>query len=273
MIKNMIVMKKLVLLCLAVFAIASVSAQTSNLQKKVVEGSILLAQRNISDDAKALLSRYLGQSFLEDVNALYTLESKKRATHSTDIHYLYLDKDFKPIKTNPENLISKIEESMEIVRSRKGRERTEVANALRMIINLMTDMHTIGHVRLESVPHSMQDFQIFCWKGDTPKYKKGKSTVNWSKLGYSYDGKNGVTGAMWAADHEWAYGDKAKEFAAGSLYDWAADMGNLANEMYKWAVPGYEMSRLQRNDLADLHYELRAKLAYRFVTMFESLVK
>ena len=267
-------MKKLLLFAVSLFAISSVSAQLSGFEKRVLDGSMILAQRTLSEEGKAFVKKYLGQSFYEDVQSLYELEKKGQATHSADIHYLYLDKDFKPLRTNPENLISEIEKAIAVVRDRENRSRNEVANALRTIINLMSDMHNIGHVRLESVPHSMQDFNIACWGGDTPRYKKRTTPVQWSKLWSSYDSKHsGMTSNLWAVEYEWAHSDKAKEFTAGTLYDWAADMGKIANEMYKWAAPGYEMTRFQRNSLEDLHYEMMAKLGYRLGALLESLAK
>jgi hypothetical protein len=82
-----------------------------------------------------------------------------------------------------------------------------------------------------------------------------------------------MTGNLWADDYEMAYGDKAKEYAAGSLYDWAADMGKTANEVYKWAAPEYEMPRIQRNDLQELHFEQMAKLGYRLAVMLDMLAQ
>jgi hypothetical protein len=201
------------------------------------------------------------------------LEKKKQATHSTDIHFLYLDKDLKPMQSDEESMTKAMEQAMEIVRTREGRERQEVVNALRTIINLMCDMHLIGHIRLESYPHSMQDFKIVCRSGDTPKYKR-KHPVTWSRFWSIYDAwHSGMTGAMWANDYEMAYGDKAKEYSKGSLYDWAADMGKIASGIYQWAAPEYEMPRIQRNDLQELHFEQMAKLGYRLAAMLDMLAQ
>ena len=267
-------MKKLVVLVISVFAVCSVNAQTGGTVRRVYEGSVILAQRNLSEDGKAFVKSFLGQSFFEDVQFLYNLEKKKQAKHSSDIHYLYLDNDLRPVKREGDDLIAKIEEMMTIVRDREGRERIEVVNALRTIINLMSDMHNLGHIRLESVPHSMQEFKIWCYSGDTPKYIKRKHQVTWSKFWDIYGGwHNGMTGAMWADDYECAYGEKAKAYSAGSLYDWAADCGKVASEIYKWAQPDYEMPRIQRNDLKDLHFEMMAKLGYRLAVMLDNLAQ
>ena len=266
-------MKKLAVFLMLVCATSFVNAETGGTEKRVFEGAMILAQRNLSEDGKAFVKSFLGQCFYEDVQFLYNLEKKKQATHSADIHYLYLDKDFRPMKREGDDLIVKIEEAMAVVKDREGRERQEVVNALRTIINLMSDMHLIGHIRLESVPHSMQDFKIVCRSGDTPKYKR-KHPVTWSRFWSIYDAwHSGMTGAMWANDYEMAYGDKAKVYATGSLYDWAADMGKTANEVYKWAAPEYEMPRIQRNDLTELHFEQMAKLGYRLAAMLDMLAQ
>ena len=120
----------------------------------------------------------------------------------------------------------------------------------------------------------MQEFKIWCYSGDTPKYIKRKHQVTWSKFWDIYGGwHNGMTGAMWADDYECAYGEKAKAYSAGSLYDWAADCGKVASEIYKWAQPDYEMPRIQRNDLKDLHFEMMAKLGYRLAVMLDNLAQ
>lgn len=267
-------MKRLIAVVLFAFVVSFANAQTGASERRVLEGAMILAQRNLSEDGKAFVKSFLGQSFYEDVQYLYNLERKKQATHSPEIHYLYLDKDLRPLKTDSESVISGIEEAIAIVKDREGRERQEVVNALRTIINLMSDMHTISHIRIESIPHSMEDFKIACYGGDTPKYNKRKSNITWSRFwsifGYWH---NGMTGAMWADDYELAYGEKAKQYAAGSLYDWAADMGKTASEIYKWAAPGYEMPRIQRNDLKDLHFEMMAKLGYRLAVMLDMLAQ
>lgn len=267
-------MKKLAVFFMLLCATSFVNAQTGGTEKRVFEGAMILAQRNLSEDGKAFVKSFLGQSFYEDTQFLYGLEKKKTATHAPEIHYLYLDKDLRPLKVEHDNVIAGIESAMEIVRTREGRERPEVVMALRTIINLMSDMHLISHVRIESIPHSMQDFKILCYSGDTPKYNKRKHPVTWSRFWSIYDAwHSGMTGAMWANDYEMAYGDKAKAYSAGSLYDWAADMGKIASGIYQWAAPEYEMPRIQRNDLQELHFEQMAKLGYRLAVLLDQLAQ
>lgn len=267
-------MKRLALLAILAVSIFTSNAQNAITEKRVCEGAMILAQRNLSEEGKAFVKSFLGQSFIEDVQFLYGLERKKQATHALEIHYLYLDGELKPLKVDHDNIIAGIEAAMEIVRTREGRERSEVVHALRTIINLMYDMHLIGHVRIESIPHSMQDFKFMCYNGDTPKYNKRKHAVTWSRFWSIFSGwHNGMTGAMWADDYEMAYGENAKAYAAGSLYDWAADQGKVASEIYKFVNPEYEMPRIQRNDLKDLHFEQMAKLSYRLAAMLDMLAQ
>lgn len=267
-------MKKLVAFVLFALTFSMANAQTGTSEKRVYEGAMILAQRNLSEEGKIFVDRFLGKSFYEDVQFLYGLEKKKQAEHSTDIHFLYLDKNLTPMQLEGESLISTIEKNIAIVKDREGRERQEVVNALRTIINLMCDMHTIGHIRLEAYPHSMEDFKIWCYGGDTPKYNKRKHQVTWSRFWCIYDyWHNGMTGSMWADDYEYAHGEKAKAYAAGSLYEWAADCGKTASSVYEWAKPDYEMPRIQRNDLKDLHFEMMAKLGYRLAVMLDTLAQ
>lgn len=267
-------MKRLAILVILAVSIFTANAQTGPSERRVCEGAMILAQRNLSEAGKVFVDRFLGKSFYEDVQFIYGLEKKNKSEYSKEIHYLYLDKDLRPMNIEGDNIIKGIESAMAIVRDREGRERQEVVNALRTIINLMCDMHLIGHIRLEAYPHSMQDFKIWCYNGDTPKYKKRKYQVTWSRLWGIYDAwHNGMTGNMWADDYELAYGAKAKAAAAGSLYDWAADCGKTASEVYKWAKPDYEMPRIQRNDLKELHFEMMAKLGYRLAALLDSLAQ
>lgn len=267
-------MKKSILLILFSFATMLASAQTQQWERRVFEGSMILARTTLSEEAQTFVRRYLGQSFYEDVQYLYHLEKKQQATHTQEIHYLHLDKDLKPMKVETEDIVSGIEAAMQIVRTREGRERQEVVNALRTIINLMCDMHIVSHIRIEGVPQSWEAFKIVCYSGDTPKYNKRKHPVSWFRFWNIYNSwHNGMTGAMWAIDYEMAYGDIAKAFTAGSLYDWATDCGKSAAEIYKWAAPDYEMPRIQRNDLMDFHFEMMAKAGYRLGALLEELAK
>ena len=267
-------MKKILLIAVVAMFGFSAKAQVHGWEKRVYEGSMILAKRNLSETGKVFVDRFLGKSFYEDVQFIYGLEKKNKSEYSKDIHFLSLDKEFRPMAHEGDDLIKGIESAVAIVRDREGRERQEVVNALRTIINLMCDMHTIGYIRLESYPHSLEDFKIYCYSGDTPKYNKRKHHVTWSRFWSIYDAwHNGMIGAMWADDYEMAYGEKAKAAAAGSLYDWAADCGKTASEIYKWAKPDYEMPRIQRNDLKDLHFEMMAKLGYRLAAMLESLAQ
>ena len=86
-------MKKLVIAAVLAFVSLSVSAQINNWERRVFEGSMILAQRNLSEEGKAFVKSFLGQSFDEDVQFLYNREKKKQAKHSTDIHFVYLNNE------------------------------------------------------------------------------------------------------------------------------------------------------------------------------------
>ena len=263
-------MKKIFLM----LALAMTVSMASAWEKRPDEGVFLLAKKHLSPEAKSMVEKYLGESYADDVFYLRNLEAKKQATHSKELRFLHLSADFKSAGVEGEDALKGIEQSLAVIAAHKSYSKGEVVKAFRAFINLMCDMHTIGHIRIESIPYSMQDFKIICYNGDTPKYNKRKHPVTWSRFWSIFDAwHNGMTGAMWANDYEYAHGDKAKQYAAGSLYDWAADCGKTASEIYKFVNPEYEMPRIQRNDLKDLHFEMMAKLGYRLSVMLEELAK
>ena len=56
-------MKKLAVFFMLVCATSFVNAQTGGTEKRVLEGAMILAQRNLSEDGKAFVKSFLGQSF------------------------------------------------------------------------------------------------------------------------------------------------------------------------------------------------------------------
>jgi hypothetical protein len=50
-------------------------------------------------------------------------------------------------------------------------------------------------------------------------------------------------------------------------------MGKTASDIYQWAAPEYEMPRIQRNDLQELHFEQMAKLGYRLAVLLDQLAQ
>lgn len=262
-------MKKIYLILLLALTVSVANAW----EKRPDEGVVVLATKHLSPEAKSMLTQYLGESYFDDVRYLNTLEQKKKATHTKEIHYLHLDKDLKPMKVEGDDALAAIEQSLAVVRTRDSYSKGEVVKALRTVINMMCDIHNLAYIRIEGVPHSQQDFKFTCYSGDYGK-RKTTSQIKWSKFWdyYTY-WHGGFSGNLWAEDMELCLGEKRAELSKGSMQDWVAQIGEKAAEIYAKINPEYVMTRRERNELEDLNYEMMARAGYRLAVMLNEAVK
>ena len=262
-------MKKILLVLAFVLTVSVANAWN----KMAEEGLVVLAAKHLSVEAKSMLTKYLGESYSDDVQYLRALEYKKVAKHTKEIHYLHLDNVLYPAKVEGDDALAAIEQSLAVVRARDSYSVDEVRVALRTIINLMCDIHHLSNVRIEGVPHSQQNFTFLVYGGDVGK-RKITSKIKWSSLWSSYSNwHNGFSGALWAEDMELCLGDKREELSKGSLHDWATQIGEKAAELYCKINPEYVMTRRERNELEMLNYEMMTRAGYRLAVLLNNTVK
>ncbi len=262
-------MKKIFLIVALVLSVSVANAWN----KRADEGVVLLAEKHLTAEAKAMLNKYLGDSYADDVCYLYDLESSKTASHSNSIHYLYLDSELQPMEAEGGDALTEIKKVMEVVAGYKSRPDVVVTAALRTVINLMCDIHNLSNVRIESVPHSQKDFTFVWYKGDIGRWKK-TSKISWANFWDSYiQWHKGYSGNLWAEELEVNLGDKRAEFSKGSLNDWAAEIGSVANELYAHIKPEYVMTRRERNELENLNCEMMARAGYRLAALLNGALK
>lgn len=250
------------------------TASVANAWNKMAEeGVVVLASKHLSADAKDMLVQYLGDTYADDVKYLQTLERKKEAKHTAEIHYLHLDNTLRPAKVEGDDALVAIEQSLAVVRARNSYGTGEVRNALRTIINLMCDIHHLSNVRIEGVPYSQQDFTFLVYGGDIGK-RKTTSKMKWSNMWNLYSNWHmGFSGDLWAEDIELCLGAKREELSKGSLYDWATQIGDTASKLYAKISPEYIMTRRERNELEELNYEMMARAGYRLAVLLNEAVK
>ena len=242
-------------------------------EKHADEGVVVLATKHLTPKAKSVVQSYLGKSYLDDVYYLNTLEQKKLATHSNEIHYLHLDKDLKPMKVDGDDAFAAIENSLAIIRARDSYSKDEVIKALRTVINLMCDIHNFTYVRIEGIPHSQQHFKVTCYEADYGK-RKFTSLIKWTRFWLSYTiWHKGTSGDLWAEDIDLCLGSKREELSQGTLQDWVAQIGAKAAELYTRITPEYVMTRRERNELEDLNYEMMARAGYRLAVLLNENLK
>ena len=241
--------------------------------KRPDEGVVVLASKHLSAEAKALVDKHLGSDYFDDVHYLYTLEQKKTAKHTPEIHFLHLGMNLRPLKVEGDDALVALEQAVEVLRNHKSHNSNEITKALRVAINLMCDIHNLANVRIENIPHSQKDYSFVCYAGDIGK-RKTTSKVKYSRLWYSYPAwHSGFSGALWAEDVEVCLGANRAELSAGTLQDWVLQIGMRAAKMYRKITPEYVMTRRERNELEMINYEMMARAGYRLAVLLNDALK
>ena len=241
--------------------------------KRSDEGVMVLASKYLSAEAKALVDKHLGSDYFDDVHYLYTLEEKKTAKHTQEIHFLHLGMNLRHLTVEGDDALVALEKAVAVLRNHKSHNSNEITKALRVTINLMCDIHNLANVRIQNIPHSQKDYTFLCYAGDTGK-RKATSKVKYSRLWYSYPAwHNGFSGALWAEDIEVCLGAHRAELSAGTLQDWALQIGMRAAKMYRKITPEYVMTRRERNELEMVNYEMMARAGYRLAALLNENIK
>ena len=262
-------MKKIFLI--VAFALIASGASAWGLTQD--EGVVVLASKHLTPTAKTVFENYLGESYSDDVQYLTNLEKRKKASHTNEIHYLHLDSALQPMKVEGDDALAALESAIAVVRTRDSHSKEEVVKALRIVINLMCDIHNFSNVRIEGVAHSQANFEFQNYGGDIGKRKEAKP-MRWDRFWTSYAGwHQGFSGNLWAEDIELCHGKQREALANGTLSDWVAQIGAEALTLYERINPEYVMTRRERNELEYLNYEMIARAGYRLAALLNDVLK
>lgn len=259
-------MKRIILL-VSVLVLVISSASAWGVRQD--EAAVMLAAKYLSPQAKTLVSDYLGDSYADDIAYIYNLEKKKQSTYSKGVHKLHLKADLTPADVEGDDALKVLEQALEVVRNHSSRSQDEVTTALRVVINLMCDIHNFANITIEGIPHSQSDFivQNLDGKGEVSKRK-------WSNFFPGYSSFHaGYSAAYWVKDFEVCYNGKMAELSAGSLHDWVRANGAKAAELYEVIRPEVVMPLRQRLEYESLAYEMVARTGYRLAALLNETIK
>ena len=264
-------MKKILLVAMLVF----VSLNASAWNKAQDEGVVILASKYLSPTAKQVFDHYLGGSYADDVAYITNLEKRKRSPYTNEVHYLHLDGYLQPAAVEGDDAVKAIEAAVAVVQNCSLTPKAEVTAALRTIIHLMCDMHCLSNVRIASIPFSSQDFKINVQRAASGSKAKEYSPTKWSGFWNSYAGYHkGYFGELWAEEMDVCHGAQFAEFTKGGLRDWASNNGAIAMRLYTGNVqPEGKMSRIERLQLEDLHFQMMAKAGLRLAALMNNALK
>ena len=223
-------MKKIILAVVLIAATLSVKAWNSSYDKAV----LLVASHNYNPKTLRLVQQYVHEDVTKASNHLAWHRKNGRHLESAGWHQLHLDDDLQPAAKDENDAYVQIEKALDIIRNRKNYKDSEISFAVHTVMNLIIDMHNLSNVVIEGIPQSGTDFQVGTSKG-TANGKTAKITpYSWKSLWtHRYVTYHGAySPAMWAYDIEIMHGDKKEQYSAGTLKDWANDVGKYTKSMY-----------------------------------------
>ena len=238
------------------------------------QAALLLAFENMTPAAQAEMKKYLGEDIRKQVQTFEQARKKGNLTESASWRTISLDMNLKPVVADDNNAIAQLEKAVGVVKNRASKDNEEVELAIRKIIELTIEMHNIGNVYLEEFPYSKEDFEYQHSMGGYGKREKFKSR-KWKGL-WSYGFS--VFHSAWSAemhvrDLKVCHGRYKEQYMAGSIRDWATDMGKLAKPLYEWAMPHCQLSRQAHAEEEERFYAGVARAAYRIAALMNEATK
>lgn len=266
-------MKKIVLLAITLLGgVLSAGAWSRNVDK----GVLLFAAKQFTPATQQVVASYAGKDFARVEGAMARQRKAGTLPQSEGWHTLHLDRNLQPSAKDDNDAYIQIKKAAEVLRNHKQHERDEVKLAFCVVTNLMLDMHNIANVALEEYPLSGTNFEFTMTKGTARGRKAKVIPFTWKEL---WDVRytsfhSGYSPEMWAEELEVMYGDKKAELSAGSLRDWAVDMGNFSRPIYERlkqennhcphaTICSYDIPRV----------ECFAKAAYRLAALLNETLK
>ena len=238
------------------------------------QAALLLAFENMTPAAQAEMKKCLGEDIRKQVQTFEQARKKGNLTESASWRTISLDMNLKPVVADDNNAIAQLEKAVEVVKNRASKDNEEVELAIRKIIELTIEMHNIGNVYLEEFPYSKEDFEYQHSMGGYGKKEKFKSR-KWKGL-WSYGFS--VFHSAWSAemhvrDLKVCHGRYKEQYMAGSIRDWATDMGKLVKPLYEWAMPHCQLSRQAHAEEEERFYAGVARASFRIAALMNEATK
>ena len=233
-----------------------------------------MATQHLESKAKALVDKCLGTKYSDDIHYLYNLESKKKAKHTKEIHFVHLDGNLQPMKVEGDDAYVALLQALDVVAAHESHSDAEVTVALRTVINLMSDIHLLSSYRIESIPYSQGVHTFTRHSYDYGPKKKETSQVNWHKVWGSFSRRyTGFSGEFWAYEMNVGSSKMKEEYSKGTLLDWVTENGEIAASYLTKFTPDYVMKPFEFHSLEDVNYEMMARASFRLAAILNSTIK
>lgn len=233
-----------------------------------------MATKHLEPKAKAVVDRYLGAKYSDDVLYLRALESKKKATHTQEIHFVHLDENLQPMKVEGDDALVALEEALAVVAAYETRSDEEVTLALRIVINLMSDIHHISSYRLAAIPYSQDTYTISRRTYDYGKEKGEITKSRWQRMWSAFSKRyTGFSGEFWAYDMNLGRGKMKEEYSKGTPREWVVEVGAISTSYLNKFTPDYVLTPFEYNSLEEVNYDMMARASFRLAAVLNSTIK
>ena len=234
----------------------------------------LWAYENLTPEAQTEVKKYLGENIRSQVQTFEAARKKGQLLETADWRTISLDMYLKPVVNDDKNAIAQLENAVEVVKNRASKSEEEVAFAIHKIIELTIDMHNVGNVYLEEFAYSKEDFEFQQSAGGYGKREKFK-TRKWKHF-WSYGFS--VFHSAWSAemhirDLKVCHGRYKEQYQAGTVRDWATDMGKVVQPLYSWAGPDCYLSRQAHAENEEVFLAGVARASCRIAALLNAAVK
>lgn len=238
--------------------------------------------READQGTRLFAKQYLDASVAKEYTRIMRLGKKypyEKVTAPQDKRWgrVSLGADLRSTATYEGDVVVQLERAADVLRNRANHSEAEQIGALRTIYANMILLHNISRVSIEGNEKS-EGFYLYTHSGVMaeldPKYNKSRKK-SWAQL-WGRDatvGYYGFTPQMFAEELQISHAADKEAFSAGSIRDWAADMGKEAAAQLAWAEPEMKLYNIQRVELAPVHNRLMAKAGFRLATLLNDVLK
>ena len=267
-------MKKILLAAVFLAATFSVKAWHHSYDKAV----LLVAEQNLNPETLRLVHEYVNEDITRAAGHLAWHRKHDRHLHTAGWHTLHLDKNLQPVVNDDNDAYVQVEKALEVIRNRELYDKSKVSFAIQTVMNLVIDMHNLSNVVIEDIPKSGTDFQLDisqCSVANRPiKWFKYSWKKLWTYRYQTFHGNSVYSPQMWSEDIVCMYGDKKAEFSAGTLQDWATDIGTYTKGVYdrlEKEEGRFVHATVQEHEA--LHMACLARAAYRIAALLNENLK
>lgn len=232
----------------------------------------LIAEQQLEPKVKKRVEKILGDELQKGAIWFNKLRSKEETRHTQAWHHLHLDENMMSVTNSNKDAAVHIERCADILRHPKQHNDSTVVAALKLIIHVVGDMHCPTHVYFTGGPAlSKFSFSITNDRWDRPGVRKTTWRAFWNSW-FSTE-HPGFPPELYAEDLAIYYRKHKEEWSAGTVRDWANDMGRECRWLHEHIKPGGTINSEFKARLENVNDRCISKAGLRLGALLNSIFK